>query len=183
VVTSNSISVDVYPLPQINLGVDQIIQEGDSVQIIASENLGYQYLWTPTNGLNCNTCATVWASPQTTTAYEVIVTDINTGCSSSDSILVSVETKEIIFLPSGFTPNADGFNDVLYLRGTGIELFQLDVYDRFGNLVFSTNNQQYGWDGFIDEKAANAGSYTYLLTGSFKSGAAINQKGTLTLVR
>jgi gliding motility-associated-like protein len=183
VVTSNSISVDVYPLPQVTLGVDQIIQEGDSVQLIASENLSYQYLWTPANGLDCNTCAKVWASPETTTSYAVIVTDISSGCSSSDSILVSVETKEIIFLPTGFTPNADGFNDVLYLRGTGIELFQLDIYDRFGNLVFSTKDQKYGWDGFIEGKSANAGSYTYLLTGSFLSGTAINQKGTLTLVR
>jgi gliding motility-associated-like protein len=180
---SNSISIEIFPLPQINLGNDRVIQLGDTIQIIASNVSTNQYSWSPASGLDCNNCASAIASPELTTNYMVTVTNPTSGCVNSDSVIVTVEVDEIFFLPTGFTPNGDGNNDVLFLRGSGIENFQLDVYDRFGKIVFTTADQKTGWDGFIDGKTANSGTYTYLLTGNFRSGIVIDQKGTLTLVR
>lgn len=182
-VTSNSISVDIYPLPLVELGNDVTIQLGQSVNLSASTVLTNTYSWSPVTALDCGNCASVVATPEESTMYKVFVTDPSTGCSNQDSVKINVETQEVIFLPSGFSPNNDGSNDVLFLRGIGIDNFLFELYDRFGALVFSTTDLKQGWDGTVNGKNANPGSYTYVLSGQFRSGTEISQKGTTTLVR
>lgn len=182
-VTSNSISVDIVQLPLVELGNDITIPLGESVTLNASAVPGNIFSWSPSTSLDCNSCASVIASPELTTNYKVFVTDPLTGCRNQDSVTVFVETDEIIFLPTGFSPNNDGSNDALFVRGTGIESFLFELYDRFGNLVFSSSDQKQGWDGNINGKPANPGAYTYVITGQFLSGTLINEKGTTTLVR
>jgi gliding motility-associated-like protein len=182
-VTSNFISLDIYQIPDVDLGPDQTISAGASVNLVAGTNPVYTYSWTPAVSLNCANCSNVNATPLTTTTYSVLVTDPGAGCVSSDTIVINVESDEALFLPSGFSPNGDTYNDVLYLRANGVDFFQLDIFDRFGNLVFSNSDLLVGWDGKFKNKNANPGSYTYVLTGQFRSGTLIDQKGTLTLVR
>jgi gliding motility-associated-like protein len=111
------------------------------------------------------------------------VTDASTGCFTNDSLIVYVLEDFDIFLPTGFSPNGDNVNDILFLRGHGIKEFELKIYDRWGALIFSSNSQLIGWDGTFKSKPVMAGTYVYTLSYSnFKSLVKFT-KGNLTLIR
>lgn len=86
-------------------------------------------------------------------------------------------------LPSGFSPNQDGNNDMLYVLGGQIEGLSLDIFDRWGTRVFSTTSQDKGWDGTYNGKPVAAGVYVYQLRVTFEDGDVENMKGNITLVR
>jgi gliding motility-associated-like protein len=105
------------------------------------------------------------------------------GCIATDTVLVEVNEKcGDIFVPSGFTPNNDGTNDILRVRGNCIKELDFKVFDRWGELVFQTSDQTIGWDGTFKGKPALAGVYVYYINAVVK-GANINSQGNTTLIR
>ena len=105
------------------------------------------------------------------TAYRSIILD-DCNCASS------------VFIPSGFSPNGDGNNDVFYIRSDAFELEQFNIYDRLGKRIYVSSNLNQGWDGTINGKRAEASTYTYTVTGTcIKSGASIERHGNITLFR
>jgi gliding motility-associated-like protein len=115
--------------------------------------------------------------------YMLTVTDASTGCFTIDSLVVYVIEDFDIFLPNGFSPNGDNVNDIFLLRGRGIKDFILNVYDRWGELIFTSNNLNYGWDGTFNSKPLMSGTYVYTL--SYTNFKNVNKftKGNLTLIR
>ena len=87
-----------------------------------------------------------------------------------------------VFIPEAFSPNNDGNNDKLFVRGS-IKDFTFSVYNRWGEVVFKTQNQSTGWDGFFRGKDLDAGVFVYYLTGVDTAGNTINKKGNITLVK
>ena len=85
-------------------------------------------------------------------------------------------------MPSGFTPNSDGTNDLFTVRGNCIKELDFKVYDRWGELVFQTSDQNTGWDGTYKSKPAIAGVYVYYISAVVK-GSTINLQGNTTLIR
>jgi gliding motility-associated-like protein len=85
-------------------------------------------------------------------------------------------------VPDAFSPNNDGNNDKLFVRGS-IKDFTFSVYNRWGELVFKTQNQSTGWDGLFRGKELDAGIFVYYLTGVDTAGNTINKKGNITLVK
>jgi gliding motility-associated-like protein len=86
-------------------------------------------------------------------------------------------------LPTAFTPNNDGHNDLFGVRGwAGIIELQLSVYDRWGNLVFHTTNPSVAWDGTSNGRPMKEGTYVYHVAASTFCGR-IEQKGTVVLIR
>lgn len=124
--------------------------------------------------------------------YNVTLT-VNTanGCSETYSqLLVKSELAEI-FVPNAFTPNGDGENDVLYVRGD-IDELTLSIYDRWGEKVFETNEQALGWDGTHNGKLVDPGVFVYHLTTKCISNSTLQedviidevfQKGNITVIR
>jgi gliding motility-associated-like protein len=120
-----------------------------------------------------------------TKPYRVLITDEN-GCTASDSVMIKIisSCEEDLFVPNLFTPNNDGKNDVLYVRGNGVQAIEtFRVFDRWGNLVFETDDMTKGWDGSYKGSMLNDGVFVYYVKGACSDGAAIDKKGNVTLLR
>jgi gliding motility-associated-like protein len=123
--------------------------------------------------------------------YRAIVTASNaTGCSTSDTIIFNVRNSTSLFIPNVFSPNAtNADNSSLKVFGTEVSEsgFNFRVFNRWGELVFETNNfgfaNSVGWDGNFNGDPQPMGAYTYTLTGTFNNGRTIELVGTVTLIR
>ncbi|HXP50355.1 MAG TPA: gliding motility-associated C-terminal domain-containing protein, partial [Bacteroidia bacterium] len=170
--------VTVTPIP-ISACCNTTISVGQSVQLSSSG--GVLYSWLPASGLSCDTCANPFASPNTTTIYTVTITS-DSGCSSSTIVTIDVACGSV-FVPEAFSPNNDGQNDVLYVRGNCINTLDFIVFDRWGNKVFETNDKTNGWNGMNKGQDMNTGSYVYYLKATMYDGTTTEKKGNVTLVR
>ena len=117
--------------------------------------------------------------------YTVIVSD-STGCTST--YITTINDLEIdcdyhIYLPNVFSPNGDGENDVLYVRGKGIEMMTLTIYNRWGNKVFETNDMQTGWDGTYHGNDQGSAVFVYFINATFINGQSIEEKGNVSIVK
>jgi gliding motility-associated-like protein len=88
-----------------------------------------------------------------------------------------------VFVPNAFTPNSDGVNDKVYVRGTFFDEVNLKIFNRAGEMLFQTSDQYTGWDGTYKGKAQDMGVYIYYLFGILKNGDKIERKGNITLIR
>jgi gliding motility-associated-like protein len=87
-------------------------------------------------------------------------------------------------MPNSFTPNGDGNNDVVYVRGWGIKrLVEFRIINRWGNEVFFTDNLSEGWDGTYNGKLQNIDTYAYIVRVETWEGNFISKKGTITLLK
>lgn len=148
----------------ISISNDTIIPAGAKVTLCA--NGGDKYKWSPEDGLICSTCPCITVSPTRNIRYIVRVTD-TFGCSKYLEVLVSVTLpvcdSSTIFLPNAFSPNGDSHNDILYVRSTQIDKILLRIYNRWGQLVFQSNNINVGWDGYFNGKPLPPDVFGYYL--------------------
>jgi len=178
---STTLNVQVNATPTINAGNDVAINLGGSTVLNATGTNG-NYTWSPPTWLSCIVCQTTTSTPDETITYTVSVVDSN-GCVATDQVNVVVNFDNVIFVPNIFSPNGDGSNDVLYVRGKGIANFNFIIYDRWGEKVFETNDLNTGWDGTFRGKAMNKAVFVYYLQATFIDGNKAKQKGDITLIR
>ncbi len=88
-----------------------------------------------------------------------------------------------VALPTAFSPNGDGINDILYVRGAGIKTLDLKIWNRFGQLVFETTDQKKGWDGTYNGQPQPIEAYAYVLKATIIDGTTRTFKGNITLLR
>ncbi len=93
------------------------------------------------------------------------------------------EPEPLVYIPNIFSPNSDEQNDVFRVRGENIETLHLTVYNRWGEKVFETQNQNDGWDGNYKGKPCSQDMYVYHATIMFKDGTESSRKGNVTLAR
>ncbi len=175
----DSVTVFVNPLPIANACCDTSIMYGQNVQLTSSG--GITYNWLPASGLNCSNCFNPIASPPATTIYTLTVVS-DSGCSASTTITIAVSCGTV-FIPEAFSPNGDGQNDNLYVRGDCIETLDFTVFDRWGNVVFKTNNKSIPWNGIYKGEPMSTGSYAYSLNATLYDGTTVTKKGNVVLVR
>ena len=160
-ITTTSFTVELDAEDQ-NGGNIDVINQGDEVIIfvIDAEDI-YTYLWS-----DGSTDEELVVTPEETTTYSVTVTD-DMGCTATDEITITVRLPECnktdVFLPSAFSPNGDGINDVLYLRSNFIDAMELVIFDRWGEEVFSSKDQSLGWDGTYKGEKLAPDVYAYTL--------------------
>jgi len=145
------------------------------------------YLWTPTEGLDCSTCASVTSAPSEDMIYTIYVTDVN-RCRDTTQATVLFEAAVSVYIPNAFTPNDDGINDIFYIYGRGIVKVHLKIFNRWGELIFESTDQTVGWDGTYRGKPMNPGVYAYYTDIEFITGEAPRdylryKKGSVTLIR
>lgn len=102
---------------------------------------------------------------------------------SSIPFALSSEVSASVYVPNIFSPNGDGFNDMLFVRGKGIVELKFMIFDRWGERVFETTDINKGWDGVYKGKAMNLSVFVYIVSGKFKNGDLIEKKGNFTLLR
>jgi gliding motility-associated-like protein len=171
-------------------GNDTSIVANQPLQLnaVVSDPLANQYTWTPTTGLNAtdilNPVANLGSMAGRSLTYIVRATKAD-GCYGEDNIKVTVfTTLPDIFVPSGFSPNGDGRNDVLKPICVGIsKLNYFRIYNRWGQLVFSTSEMGKGWDGLISGAQQPTSNFVYIAQGIDYTGKTISKKGTLVLIR
>ena len=106
------------------------------------------------------------------------------GCYSYDTIQVTVFEKPEIYVPKAFSPNNDGLNDLLKAIPVGIKEFKyFTVYNRLGEVVFTTNNPSLGWNGDHHGKRQNNGGFVWAAAGIGYRGTMIFRKGSVVLIR
>jgi len=181
----DTVVVTVLPKVKASAGRDTMIVFGQPLQLNAGG--GENYSWTPSDYLNNTSVSNPVAkinSPIDSIRYKVFVTDL-LGCIDSATILVRIfRTNPQIFVPTGFTPNGDGRNDVLKPIAVGIERIEyFKVFNRWGQLVFSTTVNGHGWNGELGGKPQTTNTYVWLVKAVDYTGKAVFQKGTATLIR
>jgi gliding motility-associated-like protein len=171
--------VSVNAVPVITACCDSSIIFGQSVQLASTG--GGTYNWSPPDGLSCNDCSNPLSNPMQTTTYTLTITS-DSGCISREFITIDVNCGQV-FVPTAFSPNGDGQNDILYVKGPCIKSIELLIFDRWGNKVFESTDINNGWDGKLDGLPMNTGTYVYFLTATMYNDAVIEKKGNITLVR
>ena len=180
-------SIMVMVLPNINAfaGNDTAIILGQDLQLNATG--GTNYVWSPNDGLsapNISNPIARFGEPIQGIRYQVSVYN-QAGCVDTASFFLKVfSTLPTVFVPSAFTPNNDGKNDLLRPIGAGIKsLEDFSVYNRWGRLVFSTRQNTKGWDGTISGVPQGTGTFIWSVKAIDYLGNVYNKQGTVVLLR
>jgi gliding motility-associated-like protein len=180
-------TVVVTVLPRVNAfaGNDTAVVVGQPLHLHASG--GINYLWSPAVALDNVTIPdplAMYDGSIDSIRYRVLVSD-EQNCSDSASVLVKIfKTNPQIFVPTAFTPNGDGVNDLFRPIGVGIKSIEyFRVYNRWGQLVFSTTINGHGWDGKIAGKPQSTNTYVWIVKGIDYLDRPFLKKGNVTLIR
>lgn len=164
---------------------DSIVTPGSIVTLTGLPNGMNSYLWSPSIGLTTPTLQSTNATIDEDITYTLTVSD---GiCSKKDSVAIKVLQLICddvhLFIPNAFSPNDDNYNDKLYLRGHNIEKMIFRIFDRWGEMVFETEDQTIGWDGTFRGKKLNPDVYDYYLDVTCLGGLNEIIKGNITLMK
>ncbi len=164
-----------------NITPNQVINYGSSVQLNA-DNAKF-YWWMPNDGsLNNRNINNPIATPTQNTIYTVYGMD-SVGCRDSAQIEVDV-IFDSVTIPSAFTPNGDGLNDVFRPIGMKYQkLVEFSVYNRWGQQIFTTADKSKGWDGTFNGVLQDMGVYQYVFVVAMADGDNRIFKGNVTLIR
>ena len=181
----DSVIVTVLPKIAAFAGHDTTIVINQPLQLNGSGGATYQ--WFPATSLSSSTVAdpiAVFNQPSAGTKYKLIVTN-EAGCTDSAFIIVKVyKTVPSVFIPTGFTPNHDGKNDILKPILAGIQRIEaFHIYNRWGQLLFATSTEGQGWDGTVNGITQSAGTYVWIIKAIDYNGIPYFNKGTVTLIR
>lgn len=119
-----------------------------------------------------------------TGTYNVCLIATNmVGCSDTICKKVSADVRPLADIPSAFSPNGDGKNDILYVRGAAVDKMNLRIYNRWGQLVFESNDLKDGWDGTYKGKPQEVEAYAFILNVTFVDETTLYKRGNVTLLR
>jgi gliding motility-associated-like protein len=178
----DSLTVFVIVPEPLTITPDTLIYLGTSAQLYAYGAAFYD--WNPKETLSDSYVENPTATPLITTEYLVdAVTE--DGCKLTGSVTVTVEEDPLVIFPNAFTPNGDGMNDEFYPLVFGLfETEVFSVFNRWGQLVYTTSDLQQGWDGQHGGKKSEVGTYVYYLRGnSATTGKEYFLKGNVVLLR
>jgi len=160
-VNTNYVSVDFTPTNK-----NGLLYEWDINELLISENINLSYDFTSDGNYTVN----------------LTMSNIE-GCSNTISKEIEIILDEPLFVPTGFSPNYDGLNDVVYVRGVSANAtINFMIFNEWGQLVFSSTDVNEGWDGSFNGQMANMGNYSYILQVR-KYGITKNMDGIITLIQ
>jgi large repetitive protein len=179
---AGTLTVEQPALPVIPMIISVgTVQQGTEVLLQATTNQGtdgFTFIW----GQGLGSGPTILVSPEQTTRYDLLVVDGN-GCTYSTSITVFVIPEFQVYIPNSFTPDGDGINDMFQVVGVGFTEFELLVYDRWGELIFTSNRPGMGWDGTVKGREAKTDVYVYRFTVQDPKGDTLTYMGHIGLWR
>ncbi|MFM2386298.1 MAG: hypothetical protein RL660_1055 [Bacteroidota bacterium] len=115
---------------------------------------------------------------------QVCLTATNSyGCSNKRCLPISPRVTNVVDVPTGFTPNGDGTNDLVMVKGYGIQEMVFRIFNRWGELVFEATKPDVGWDGVYKGKPQEMDAFAYTLQVTFTDGTLTSKKGNITLIR
>jgi gliding motility-associated-like protein len=176
-----SVTVTVHSIPLVTACPDTTILAGVSVQLTSSGN-GTR-TWSPDTWLTPVSGSDPIATPWLTTTYIVTTVDSN-GCRNADTVTIYVDDILTLYVPTAFTPfTYSNNNSVFYAYGVGVWEFEFYIFDRWGTLMFKTNDIYTGWDGTYNGKMVQSDVYVWLAKARSITGKSITKTGPVTVVR
>ena len=188
-----SIQVDLWP------------QLPSPLVSVADSNLSsITYTWNPVAGATGYLVSTDGINYGPPSVGSTGTTHVVTGLNPSQSVTLFVITTQVpacrnsnpgtargstwpkmtsVYVPTGFTPNNDGLNDILRVIGTTVKKLEFSIYNRWGERIFYTTNILQGWDGTVKGRQQTTGTYAYYLKAELLDGSIQIKKGTITLIR
>lgn len=183
--TTASVNTSTLSPPLDIIAIPDSIFVGQRAQLYATDDPNYIYIWQPDPTLSNVNTSTPQATPRTTTTYFLTVD--NGSCTNKDSITVKIRqavcAPPLVFVPSAFSPDNDGFNDEVLVFGNNISKMTFVVYNRWGEQVFQTTDQNQGWDGTHRGIALPPDVYGYYLQCTCDGGGTLLLKGNITLLK
>lgn len=181
----DTVTITVLPKMRVTAGNDTALVVGQPLQLFAIG--GETYTWSPSTNLSSATIANpvaLFTNPSAGIRYKVIAYDEN-GCLDSAFITIKVfKTGPRVFVPTGFTPNNDGRNDVLRPIAAGMKNIEyFSIYNRWGQLLFTTTINGKGWDGKVNGQLQSTGTFVWMVKATDYTGKAYFEKGVVTLIR
>jgi gliding motility-associated-like protein len=183
---TDQVTVDVTPPIHVQTYPrDTIIYSGEQVLLQAISG-GNMYSWSPATGLNNSNIpdpVATGGAPGDVVMYKVTASTL-AGCKGEGYVTVRVYKGPDIYMPTAFTPNGDGRNDLFKPTNVGIkQINYFRIYNRWGQLLFSTSRMNEGWDGTFGGVRQPAGVYVWMIQGVTDNNRIISKKGTVALVR
>ncbi len=178
-IKNDTINIDVFSTEEQPINPSYTIDFGESLNL----NLlpGYAYSWNPGNYMSCNTCSDVSLEAQEDMTYTFEYMD-SKGCLIKDSVVVNVIFP--LWIPNSFTPNRDFKNEVFKAESHAVSEFTMYIFNRWGEVVFKSNDINSGWDGTIDGEPQQIDVYVYkIVYKKVHSDKHYEKTGTVTLMR
>jgi len=181
----DSIIINVLPPIAAFAGRDTAVVVGQTLQFKGSG--GVRYLWSPSyelSAIDIPDPTATYGGERDSITYTLLVYN-EKDCVDSAFVTVRIfKTNPQVFVPTGFTPNGDGRNDIIRPIAVGLtELEYFQIFNRWGQMVFSTTTNGKGWDGKIGGKEQGTGVYVWVVKGVDFTGKSVFAKGTVTLIR
>ena len=190
VVFKDTFHVKVLAPVLVNAGNDTAVVIGQPLQLFASTDAAEssKFSWSPATGLNDNGIfnpVAVYSISSPDVITYLVTVQTTDGCIGTDAITVKIfKTPADIFVPTAFTPNKDGLNDDFKPILVGIQQLNFfRVYNRWGELIFNSNQINNGWNGSYKRNDQASGNYVYNVQAIDYTGKTVNQKGTVMLIR
>ena len=172
--------VQLFPRAGFRAGNDRVINFGDEITLETFSP--FTITWEENPYLSCTYCNYPEVNPaETTTFYASVTTDYD--CIESDSVTVFVRGE--IYVPNAFTPDGDGLNDIFKARGIDIATFNMKIFNRWGDLVFESNDMNEGWNGGTrnSDYYCPPGMYQYIIVAQEEQGEVFELSGHVVLIR
>ncbi len=187
----DTVVITVQPPVPAFAGNDTIAVTGNSVPHHLQASGGgpggsYTWNWTPLTGVSIsdrNVANPTVLLQNRQYEFDVKVTDF-AGCTGYDTVKITVFDGPAYYLPNAFSPNGDGRNDIFRPTPAGISsTAYFRIFNRYGKLIFETNQWMAGWDGTFMGKPQPTGTYVWALKGKDRNGRLVETKGTVVLIR
>lgn len=185
---TDTVNVRVAPKIDVKVTPDAVVEYNVPFQLTATspqitDYRNTTFLWSPATGLNDPNRQSPVAILQEDQSYVVEVTS-EQGCKGSGQVNLSIRHQENIIVPTAFSPNGDGRNEVLLPVINDIEsLRYFRIYNRWGQVVFFTDQLNQGWDGYFQGGTPISGTYVFEIEGISNKGKVITRKGSVLLLR
>jgi gliding motility-associated-like protein len=176
-----TVEVVVNPVPHVFAGRDTTINIDEFITLTGTGDVEVGFLAPTIVPLVCNFCNAITVNPQENTCY-VLKGENGYGCIDFDTVCVIVTKDYNVYIPNAFTPNEDGNNDVFIPVGYGLSEIRLNIFDRWGVLIFTSNETSIGWDGSYKGKQCEQGVYVYQTEIKTMAGTTIERTGHVTLL-
>lgn len=183
--TTAYLFVDQKPVTSFEIAEPSAASGGIQIVFNNTTTNGYTYSWDfgdHTSGDNTSTAANPTHIYSTPGEYTVQLTATNAhGCSETLLKTIMAAHNHSIFIPTTFTPNNDGINDIFRVRGGNIESVSMNIYNQWGQLIYRAEQNE--WDGSMKGDIVQNGTYVYMIDVTYTNAATENFKGQITVIR
>ncbi len=176
-----TVEITVNPLPVVFAGNDTIVNMDEVIGLTGTGNVPVGFISSTGQPLNCTFCSAILVNPQENTCYTLMGENVY-RCVAFDEVCVSVTKDWNVYIPNTFTPNGDEVNDAFLAYGYGILSVDLQIFDRWGELIFKEEDTRTGWDGKRGGVLCEQGVYTYKMRLHVMTGQQTERVGHVTLL-